>query len=93
MVVPSVLQRQVGQLQDRLVLPDQFVLIFVPLVGEQLVALSLALKLDGASKGTFSWNWLPVMETWVTIRPADIRSQQSPRDHQTASLRSQENLL
>ena len=59
MVVPSVLQGQVGQLQDRLVLPHQLVLVLVPLVGEKLVALSLALKLDCSPEGTFSRYWLP----------------------------------
>ena len=58
MVVPSILQSQVGQFEDRLVLPHQLVLVLVPLVGEQLVALSLALELDGSSEGTFSWDGL-----------------------------------
>ena len=45
MIVPRVLQGQVGQLQYLLVLADELVLVLVPLVGQQLVALPLALKL------------------------------------------------
>ena len=58
MIVPRVLQGQVGQLQYLLVLADELVLVLVPLVGEKLVALSLALKLHGSPEGTFSRYWL-----------------------------------